>query len=195
MKLSLCPGSEISDTSRTASILARTHNCKVQFNFNGVPLQATPKKSPVTICWEFQKIISQHCERYYRSPEGKKERARDESEVKVAQKAIDHWMLIVRDMLESGLDNTIGWLSNFLPLANRVGTKVNHSLLISLFEAQGYKAEECTGKGEAFYEVKENLGRYIVGQVLSMWKSTGAVHPHICDFCENYETLRRGQKN
>lgn len=104
-------------------------------------------------------------------------------------------MLILPDMLRSGLDNTIGWLSNFLPSANRVGTELNLPLLIGLLEAQGYKANENVGQDKAFYEVKENLGRYIVGQVLSMWKSVGAVHPRICDFCEDYEAMRRSEKN
>jgi hypothetical protein len=99
-------------------------------------------------------------------------------------------------MLRSGLDNTIGWLSNFLPSADRVGTKVNHPLLIGLFEGAGYKAGENVGQDKAFYEMKENLGRYIVGQVLSMWKSaSGAVHPRICDFCEDYEVMRKIEKN
>lgn len=195
MKLSLLPGGHIDNAIRTASSLARKHNCRVRFDFNGVSLQATPKKSPVTIGWEYEQITGQHAERYRLSSAGQKERALNEAEMKSSQSAIDHWMLILPDMLRSGLDNTIGWLSNFLPSANRVGTEVSHSLLIGLFEAQGYKVGEFVGKDKAFYEVKENLGRYIVGQVLSMWKSADAVSMRVCDFCEDYEAMRRSEKN
>ncbi len=188
-------GQHIDHASRVASSLAREKNCGIRFDFNGISLLATPKKSPVTIGWEFEQITGQHAERYRLSPEGQMEKVRNEREIKSAQTAIDHWMLILPDMLKSGLDNTIGWLSNFLPVADRVGTEMNIPLLVGLFEAQGYKAGELTGHDKAFYEIKENLGRYIIGQVLQMWKDVGAVHQRICDFCEDYETLRRSQKD
>lgn len=191
MRLSFLVGDNIDNASRTASRFARKHNCRARFDFNGVLLCATPKKSPVTIGWEYR----QQAERCRLSSAGQEERARSEAEVKSAQTAIDQWMLILPDILRSGLDNTIGWLSNFLPSADRVGTQVNLPMLISLFEGAGYKADECVGQDKSFYEVRENLGRYIVGQVLSMWKSVGAVHPRICDFCEEYETMRRNEMN
>lgn len=193
LKMEVGCGEHIDCASRTASRLARTKKCGVRFNFNGISLLATPKKSPVTIGWEYEQITGKQAEQYRLSLKGQKERARNQAEVKSAQTAIDHWMLILRDVLQSGLDNTIGWLSNFLPVADRVGTTVNYPLLVGLFEGQGYKAGELTGQDKAFYEIKENLGRYIIGQVLSFWKDCGAVHPRICDFCEDYEALRMSQ--
>jgi hypothetical protein len=96
MKLSLPVGDHIDNASRTASHLARKHNCMVRFDFNGVSLHATPKKSPVTIGWEYDQITGQHAERYRLSAAGQKEHARGEAEVKSAQSAIDHWMLILQ---------------------------------------------------------------------------------------------------
>jgi hypothetical protein len=194
IRLQILPGENINRAGLDASKLARKNKCRVRFDFNGIRLFATPKKSPVTIGWEYNLITSQQAVAYRMTPEYRQACAEDEADVKSKQMAIDAWMLMLPNVLRNSLDNTIGWLSNFLPWADRVGTKKDYPLLTAMFEGAGYVADELVGKDEAFYQIKYNLGRYIIGQVLSSWKDGSSVPPIVCNFCEQYEAMRRSEQ-
>lgn len=82
------PGASIKHSCRVTRQMAKQQKCLVRFNFNAVPLIATPKKSVVTLEWEYDTIAGMRSNAYRNSKEGIRKRREAEAFRKRADAAI-----------------------------------------------------------------------------------------------------------
>ena len=176
----------LEDAVQNAIKLAREKRCLVRFNFSGVSLFATPKKSPVTIEWEYNHISSQKADARCMSAEYREKYGRGTDDLKAKQLALDDCLVNVLGVLDSGLDDVMVWLSDFIPLSQDGRLVYGRRNLAEAFERHGYKQNEFIDGAKDFYLVKENLGRYIVGQVIDCLKRGFPPHPRLIRHCGTY---------
>ena len=103
-------GTSIDVAAAEAIAKAKKQRCPVHFNFNGVKLVATPKKSVTTIVWEFHQIINQQADKYHHSKAANKRQAT----IKEGQQQIDAAFMALPAILAEAepdrLAGTVRWL-------------------------------------------------------------------------------------
>lgn len=82
------PGEHISTACEEAKEIAKKNRKPIRFDFNGVKIVATGKKSISSMLWEFDLVLGQHSQTYRRSRKYQEYKKKRDREVRVGQ-AID----------------------------------------------------------------------------------------------------------
>lgn len=192
-------GENIAHTVRHTARLSKTSGCRVRFRFNDVTLYATPKKSPVTIRWEWELINGQRAEQYRLSKKGQQERARRAAEIVSKQYAVTAAVRGLPGLVENNnLDHLMGWLHSFVEHADDIGVDMNaaanlkgggHEWIAILFESKGYKENPHVGQPPEWFNTRERMGQYIIGQAINCLRRGMPPHPITQSFVAKYYAL------
>jgi hypothetical protein len=183
-------GDNIAHTVRHTARLSKTSGCRVRFSFNGVTLQATPKKSPVTLLWEWERINGQHAEKYRLSKKGQDAHAIRTAETARLKTQSETLLMALSSILLSGsTDELMGWLKSFALVADDVSVKLDTATLAAKFEAAGFKENEGVGQKPEWFNTRPRMASYIVGQVINCLKRGMPPHPVTVSFVEKYQAL------
>lgn len=171
-------GDRISHSVQEASRLSKTHRCRVRFEFNEVTLQATPKKSPVTLLWEWELICGQHYEQYRLSKAGQVARRLRNGEVATRRENVASLIARLPRLLAAGdVDGLMLWLDLFVDSADDVDVHFDCAELARTLEASGFIENDLVGQPPASFNTREKVGRYIVGQAINCLRS--GMPPHL----------------
>jgi hypothetical protein len=188
LKYDPCCGTHINQACKEAAALAKENGRIVNFNFNGVKLSASPGKPASTLNWEYNMEMN----RLAHTPEAVRKRkeweAESAREVAETQVKADRLMGKLPQVV-GNLTELMAWLKEYTPCADLIGVKAgNEQLLMSLTEA-GYEVGWGVGKPKEFFVKAENVGRWVVGQVMDCLKRGMGPHPITTKFCDDYKAL------
>lgn len=201
------PGEHVSHAALAAAQTAKKSKCRVRFDFNGIRLEASPKKSPVTLVWEFGRCWDQRAETYRLSKEGQtaaKKRAQEVARNQDATAAAIRTLCGLCSDKEpsrswpSKLDCLVGWLHSFSHYADDIGVDMDaaagvksggHEYVALLFESAGYKQDHHVGQPPEWFNTRERMGQYIVGQAIACLRRGMAPHPVTQAFAAKYYAL------
>lgn len=189
--LELLGGEHIDNACKEACALAIQSGEDVGFSFNGQDVVATPKSSWQEVAKDWSDKMDASSKAYRESSEGLLSAAKREQDIAEKQKRIDLQILSLDQVCYTGsLDDVLNWLEPFTKDADDVGVKVNYNSIVSVFLSAEYENNWGVGKPPEFFNTKENMGNYIIGQAISCMKSGMPPH-HIClTFIEKYRGLK-----
>lgn len=188
MRYKTTAGLHISRACSEASALSKSENGLVRFDFNGVKLVASPKKSTATLIWEFDFTMARQSAPY------KTSQAYVDSQNRDRVKAIEinyeiNRLVNLLDWSLQRMDLTIDWVRQFTPLADHVCAKYDKSALKRKLEQAGYKENAHVGRAREDFNDRKVTGEWIIGQVINCISSGIGPHPIAVNFCEKYFSL------
>lgn len=190
----LC-GTHIDSACQEAVALAISKNREVAFKFNDVELSATKWSNPETIAKAYDAITERRRAEYWASPEGiASAKARKEA-VEGKQRAVDGLLRELPTVLKTGkLDKAMKWLQSFQPPSDDVDVKFNHTGIVSTFMMFGYAENENVGHPSEWFNTRERMGRYVIGQAINCLKHGMPPHGRTLHFCKEYFKLGTKRK-
>ena len=184
------PGEHVVRVARAASRIARERRCRVRFTFNGVKLDATPKKSPYTVVWEFHRIIGQLQSNYRLSRRGQEELRRRAAEIADKQSAIMALTQNLGWVLDNtNLDTLMDWLKQFVRFADDSGVRIRHEDVAIQFESRGYQENHHVGQPAEWFNTRERMGQYLIGEAINSLRRGLPPHPITLQFIDKYWEL------
>lgn len=190
MKYETQPGQHIKNACEEAILLAIKHQCEVEFKFNGVHLTATKDKLSHLLENEFEIKLKENQEKYLQSDEYKAFQRKQKEELINRQEVIDQLMTSFKIYIKSNdLDNIMYWLKQFTYNADYIGVTYNKKYISDFFELNGFKENEYVGQSKEFFNNKENIALYIIGQVINFLRNDMPPHPITLKFIDDYFSL------
>lgn len=183
-------GTHIRDACALAVKLARSENARVEFTFNEAKLVATPKSSATTLQKDFDEYQAKESERYRNSKAGKAAAAERKRLVARRQKTVDRIEAHLAGIISGGMDRLLRELANYASAADDVAVKKNLLGVATALRAAGYRNYYGVGKGADWFNTRERMGPYIVGQAINCMEIGMAPHPVLIDFVDGYFNLR-----
>jgi len=173
--------SHIADVACYAKRLAKSHNTKVCFVFNGIRLYVTRKTSVASVVWMYEIRYSQTID--YTA------RRRRAAELAVyrqeAQVIVDACMHVLRAAVND-VPMLMQLLVRLIPVADVTGVVYDKVELASVLEQAGYVANDCVGM-ELCDMSNAMRERWLVGQVLGGLRSSFAgIHPLLASYAASY---------
>ena len=184
------PGTRIETACDEAVNMAKQIGSTVRFKFNDVELTATPTTKPHSIVSEWQQESKRLSEKYRNSPQGRaaaKARTAEISRLKTQSEAL--LMSLSSILLSGSTDELMGWLKSFAPISDDVCVKFDTAAVAAKFEAAGFKENEGVGKKPEWFNTRNRMARYIIGQAINCLKRGMPPHPITVSFIEKYESL------
>lgn len=188
IKLDPCAGSRIDNVVKDAVQTAKRERAIVRFRFNGMSLFATPKKSPFTLLWEWETEL----DRIHHLPRVVAARRQRENHQEQETIRLQHeldLMLNVFNEASANLDSLIKWFQKFTPLSDWISVKFNAPDLLAKLVAAGYTENRHVGQPPEFFNQRQVMGEYIIGQVMNCLSKGMPPHPVTASFCERYFAL------
>jgi hypothetical protein len=183
-------GEHIDTSIKNACALAVNKNKNVFFNFNDDTIRVTPNSDVQEIKREREERLIKKQKEYESSDEFKNIKIKAELDLASTQIQIGSLInLLLNDKVVT-LDELMKWLKKFADVADRIGVTYNKTELIDWFTKNGYVMGYGVGQPPEFFETKERLGRYIVGQAMSCLNSGMGPHPVTINFVDKYFTLK-----
>lgn len=191
MKYEAQPGQHIKNACIESKNLAIKHNKKVEFDFNGVTLYCNPDSDLKFIEECFTVALRENREEYLQSDEYNAFQQKQKEELERHQENIDYLMISFIHTLEHGnLDSIMNWLKHFAIHDDFIGvTYDNKQYIADFLEINGFKENEHVGKSKNFFNDKENMARYIIGQVINFLRKGMPPHQITLKFIDDYFTL------
>jgi len=191
MKYETHPGQNIKNACIEATLLAIKNQCDVEFEFNGVKLVATKDKPSHWIESEFDRILKENREKYLQSDEYKALQQKQAEELAHRQNIMDTSIMpVFADIIESGnLDYIMSWIKQFAEQSDYIGVAYDKKYIADFLELNGFKENEHVGKDEYFFNTKENMARYIIGQVINYLRKGMTPHSITLKFIDDYFKL------
>ena len=185
-------GTNIEHACNEAVKMARQGDCMVRFDFNGVELVASGRSDPKALSDSFLDEMNKRAEAYKKSPEGIQDAENrrllvESNNLKAAELIRNLPALLVAETL----NDLMGWLKQFAVIADDIGTRFDHRELRLALESAGYKNNEGVGQPPEWFNTRERMGRYIVGQVIDCLSTGMPPHPITLSFIGKYEALPR----
>lgn len=167
---------------------AKRERCRVRFNFNAARLEATPKKSPSTLVWEWEQLTGRQHARWSASPAGRAA-ARERTEEIVARQLICDGIVENLPTQIGSLDSVMGSLFRLALNADDIGVKLNHPRIVRTLADAGFKENDHVGQPPEFFDDRPKLGYWIVGQVINCLNLGRPPHPMTAHFVGKYFAL------
>lgn len=183
-------GEHINTACREATRIARKNGLPVTFEFNGVKLTATPDRAAADIVADYNRETERRAEEYRNSEEGRLAAARREKQIYELGAKAD-WLLgeVDKVLAMKRLNKVMDWLKEFVPVADDISVTFDKKALAAKFEEAGFMENEGVGQKPEWFSTRERMGRYIVGQVISMLKAGMPPHPMTVRFVDKYKAL------
>lgn len=184
-------GTHIDKACEEAVAQARALDEPVRFTFNGIALQALPSDQPETIRQRWTTIQAEQHTAYRNSREGKAAQARREATITRRQRetdsAIDALPKILRT--DNHLDALMNWLRAFVTSADDVAVRWDQGAVVDRLILAGYHENENVGQKPEWFNTRERMGRYIIGQAINCIAHAMPPHPITIRFVEKYFAL------
>lgn len=182
-------GSHINAVCEQACAMAAQDNDLVTFTFNDVLLVASPTTDWRELSKEYSRKCDEAREAYLKSPEGIAATEKRNQEVSYRQETVSRLIYKLPIVLAKSLDAVIEWLKEFTSPADDIGVKFNASDVARTFIAYGYKENYGVGEKPEWFNTRDRMGRYIIGQAINCLKSGMAPHGVTYTFIEKYKAL------
>jgi hypothetical protein len=182
-------GTHITSACEKATAMAKQNRAMVRFNFNETALFATPKKSPVTIEWEFQQATDRAGYRYRHSKAGRDFEAFLARQLAEHQAKIQSLITVLPLAIVGGMDSLMTWVKKFTPAADYEGVFYPSYWIREQLETAGYESGKHVGQKPEWFTTRQRVGEWILGQVLSSLEMGMPPHPVAVSFCEKYFAL------
>lgn len=196
-------GEHIETASRNAQRIAFEKGQRVGFQFNDVRLWAFPAGSSDIPAKFYSTVVERRHNAYLESPEGKAAQKRRDSEIAEKQFACDN----VTNNLDSILAHNsstgvLFFIEKFCKAANDIAVTIDHKRIIASLENAGFERNAYVMPSWAlklqkkfwpkFFENKNRLYKYIIGQVLSCLYNGMPPHQVTLHFIEKWNKLDGG---
>jgi len=185
------PGEHISTACEEAKEIAKKNRKPIRFDFNGVKIVATGKKSISSMLWEFDLVLGQHSQTYRRSRKYQEYKKKRDREVRQSQFMVDSLTNGLPGLIEEGLVGVVYFCAALSKYADNVDVKTDFNRIVSVLEGAGYINNEHTGRPESDFSNAETMGRYIVGQAINCMKKGLPPHPITTEFEKTYKKARQ----
>lgn len=183
-------GTRIEHACDEAVKLAKRGGATVRFKFNDVELTATPDHQPAALVDDWRRESDRLSEEYRTSPEGRAEAARRESQITTLKTQAAELLGKLDSVLAANSqDEIMDWLKSFAPISDDVSVKFDTAALAAKFEAAGFKENEGVGQEPDWFNTRDRMAGYIVGQVINCLKRGMPPHPVTVSFVEKYQAM------
>lgn len=184
------PGTSIDIAASESHLLARQTGRRVRFNFNGVALEATPKKSWLTILWEFEVITGQRSEAWRLSRKGQTHEAIWRDRARRLQSDCDTLIASLDAVLSrNDLGQTMAWIRAFQNPADHTAVHFDRAAVADTFERHGFSENQHVGQPCGFFNTRKHLAEYIVGQTIACLRIGMGPHQVTHKFIDDYFAL------
>lgn len=192
-------GTHVESACNESLMLAERLNKPVRFEFNGVKLRVNKRLSKSHILRQWEEMIASRGRRYCASKAGREAANKRAAEIIQKQDAINAAVRTLPGLVEgNNLDHLIGWLKSFAYHADDVAVNFNVAAglqggglewICLLFESKGYRNNDGVGQSPDWFNTRERLGRYIIGQAINCMRRGMPPHPITDKFCDQYFEL------
>ncbi len=183
------PGETIARACDTAVSIAKHGKCSVKFDFNGIPVKATPTSTPRLLQDGWNEECNRRSDAYAASPEGKRAKAEMDAKIDAAQNECNRLSITLGTAVKGGVGSVIEWLNSYVKAADWIGVDSHRNSVTRTLLDAGYKDGEHVGKPPEWFNTKKRMGRYIIGQALNCMVSGMPPHPVTLSFIEKYHKL------
>lgn len=180
-------GEHIKQACTRAIFIARSNEEDCGFKFNDIALIATPDSTVEQLEKLFFDEMDRAHQEYEASPKGIAAMAQRQEEVKQRQEAVSR--LACADIEEMSMDEVIAWLKEFTHAADDIEVRKPLKTITQLLEAAGFEANAHVGKEPGWFNTRQRMGEYVVGQAMECMKRGMPPHPICLTFCKKYEAL------
>ena len=191
MKYETMAGQHIQNACIEATLLSIKNQCDVEFEFNGVHLTATKDNPSHWLKSEFDRILKENREKYLQSDEYKEWQKKQKEKLEQRQNIMDTSIMpTFSDIIESGhSDYIMSWLKQFTINADYIDVTYDKKYIADFLELNGFKENEHVGQDKEFFNTKENMARYIIGQVINCLRNGMPPHKVTLKFIDDYFKL------
>jgi hypothetical protein len=184
-------GTRIDEACRQAVALAVEHDTEVRFVFNDIALSAKPTDRPQLLADRWHSILTAKQEAYERSPEGIAAKAARANAIIRQQAELDAIVDALPKILrvDGHLDALVKWVKEITSAADDVAVKWSPQVVADQLEAAGYQENEHVGQSPDWFNCRERMGRYIVGQAINGMRIGMGPHPIAQSFADRYFKL------
>jgi hypothetical protein len=181
-------GTHIFYACEKAISIATNKNRPVRFLFNGILIKVHKRLSPQHVARQWQEQIEAKYRRYQNSSKGKAEAEKRKAEIYSKQYALNKSMDALPGLIKDQ-DMLMLWLKSFSQDADDTRVTFSREHLIEQLEKAGYVENDCVGEKPEWFNTRQRLARYIVGQALQCLKIGMSPHPVTGNFVDKYFTL------
>lgn len=178
-------GTTIKRAFADALAMAWKKNRVVRMSFNGLVFKVHKRLSVHHLMNQWKARTHAAHLRYTASPEYKAEKERRRLEIIEKQEVADGLLEKLPNIIND-LDSLMLWIKEFAFVADDIGVRFSSASLYDQLRAAGYKAGENVGRSNEWFNTRERVGRYVVGQVLSCLADNYPPHPICRKFVEQY---------
>lgn len=184
-------GTHIEHACKEATALAIKAGHVIPFKFNDIALTASPQTSWKKLAEKFHSDCEKRRTEYEQSPEGIEAAENRKSEIAIKQQTVSNLIATLPTTLKEGsLDDVIDWLKRFTNPSDDIGVRFDKQKVSEIFEFHGYMENEGVGEKPDWFNTRERMGRYIIGQAINCLKSGMPPHGITLSFIEKYEKLK-----
>lgn len=175
-------GEHIETSAENSIALAERHNCKVKMKFNDVRITVNKRLSVRHVVRTFHHMIDATILRYSNSPKCKADKAKRVAELAEAQKQLEALM----DYPPATKEDAASWLAKWIPLSDDIGVERYAYRVSEMLVGLGFFPDAHVGDKEFRDKTASKMKRleWLVGQVISMLRIRGFVHPALEKFAE-----------
>lgn len=84
------------------------------------------------------------------------------------------------------LDSLMAWLKELTPLVDWAGISLDKETILRQLRDAGFKSNQFVGEKEDWFNTRERLGLWIIGQAMNCMEHGMGPHPMTVTFCEKY---------
>jgi len=178
-------GESISQSCKAAVAQAREINAPVSFTFNDMEMRAQPDSTPEGLVDDWNRRMEAARKAWQESPEGIAYEQNRLAEIAKAQAKVNELEEKLNSvLLDQGMDELMEWVAEFTSNTDWVGVTFDKEFVIGAFEHVGFKENWHVGKPPEWFDTRQKLGQYIVGQMLDGYKNHGCVPQIIAYWCQ-----------
>lgn len=185
-------GTSINAACREAVNLATQGNTEITFTFNGIALEAAPSATPEGLVARWHLLFDAEREAYRNSPEGKKAAAERDAEILRKQTELNATVEALPKILrtDNHLNALIKWIGELVEPSDDVDVAWNPARIVVRLESAGYIENKHVGRSPEWFNTRERMGWYIIGQAINCMNKGMGPHPVTLSFCKKYFSLQ-----
>lgn len=189
MSIVIEPGTHISRAATDATRKARRTGKVIRFKFNDVRLFAAPKKSEITILWEFEQDTTRAVSNWRESKAGRLAELNRNNQIIERQKIVDALLEQFDGVAQMGLDHVVTWCARLASAADDICVQLDTERTAALLESAGYKDSAHVGDQIVCQTNRKICGEYIIGQAINCLRHGLSPHPITVDWLEKFSAM------
>jgi hypothetical protein len=182
-------GEFIGDTIKNAVKIAWETNQPCSFTFNDIHVEVLVTDTVSTVHEKYEVLVKARHSNYIESALYKTEKLKSEQRLETATLRCKYLMEGLPWVLSGTIKDLLLWIREFQPVADHRGAFKDHQKLAEMLEQAGYVEHFGVGADKEFFKVPDNLGKYIVGQVIDHLRNDRPPHQVCLKFIDDYLKL------